>query len=54
MLKVAVGLELLRPPSESAFRYFFQQVDVAALCTAIRDWTSAHLPGDAPDLDLLI
>ena len=54
MLKVAVGLELLRPPSESAFRNFFQLVDVAALRTAIRDWTSAHLPGDAPDLDLLI
>jgi hypothetical protein len=36
-----LGIELRRPPSDSAFRYFFQQVDVAALCAAIRDWTLA-------------
>ena len=51
---VALGLELRRPPSESAFRYFFQHVDVAALCTAIRDWTIAESPGGATDLDQLI
>jgi len=32
----ALGIELRRPPSDSAFRYFFRQVDVAALCAAIR------------------
>ena len=50
----ALGLELRRPPSDSAFRYFFHQVDVAALCTAIRDWTIAQIPGGAADLDQLI
>ena len=41
VLKAALDLELRRPHSDSAFRYFFQRVDVAALCTAIRDWTIA-------------
>lgn len=27
-----LGLELRRPPSDSAFRHFFLQVDVVALC----------------------
>ena len=54
VLTVALGLELRRPPSDSAFRYFFQHVDVAALCTAIRDWTIAQIPGGAADLDQLI
>ena len=40
----------LRPDS----RYFFQQVDVAALCTAIHDWTLAQFPGGATDLDQLV
>ena len=35
-LTEALGLELRRPPSDSSFRYFFHQVDVAALCAAIR------------------
>ena len=34
-LTEVLDLELRRPPSDSAFRYFFHQVDVAALCTAI-------------------
>ena len=38
-LTTALEIELTRPPSDSAFRYFFQQVDVAALCAAIRAWT---------------
>ena len=50
----ALGLKLRRLPSDSAFRYFFQHVDVAALCTAIRDWTIAQIPGGAADLDQLI
>ena len=54
VLTVALGIELRRPPSDSAFRYFFQHVDVAALCTAIRDWTIAQIPGGAADLEQLI
>jgi hypothetical protein len=49
-----LGLELRRPPSDSAFRYFFQQVDVAALCAAIRDWTLAQIRGGTTDLDQLV
>jgi hypothetical protein len=54
VLTEALGLELKRPPSDSAFRYFFLQVDVAAVCAAIRDWTIAQIPGGAGDLDQLI
>ena len=49
-----LGLELRRSPSDSAFRYFFLQVDVVALCGAIRDWTIAQIPGGAADLDQLV
>ncbi|MFN6337514.1 MAG: transposase family protein [Cyanobacteriota bacterium] len=54
VLTEALGLELRRPPSDSAFRYFFRQVDVAALCAAIRDWTIAQIPGGTADLDQLV
>ena len=54
VLPEALGLQLRRPRSDSAFRYFFQQVDVAALCGAIRDWTIAQIPGGAADLDQLV
>jgi hypothetical protein len=54
VLTEALGLELRRPPSDSSFRYFFQQVDVAALCAVIRDWTIAQIPGGAADLDQLV
>jgi hypothetical protein len=37
VLTEGLGLELRPPPSDSSFRYFFLQVDVAALCVAIRD-----------------
>lgn len=47
VLSEAPGLALRRPPSESSFRYFCQQVDVAALCAAIRDWTITQIPGGA-------
>jgi hypothetical protein len=53
-LTEALGLELRRLPSDSAFRYFFRQVDVAAICTAIRDWTIAQIPDGATDLDQLV
>ena len=54
VLTDALGLELRRPPSDSAFRYFFQEVDVAALCGAIRDWKIAQIPGGAADLDQMV
>ena len=54
VLTEALGLELRRPPSDSSFRYFFLQVDVAALCAAIRDWTITQIPGGAADLDQLV
>jgi len=54
VLTDALGLELRRPPSDSSFRYFFLQVDVAALCAAIRDWSIAQIPGGAADLDQLV
>ena len=54
VLSEALGIELRRPPSDSAFRYFFRQVDVAALSAAIRDWTIAQIPGGAADLDQLV
>lgn len=54
VLTEALGIELRRYPSDSAFRYFFHQVDVAALCAAIRDWTIAQIPGGAGDLDQLV
>jgi len=53
LLTEALGIELGRPPSASSFRYFFHQVDVTALCAAIRDWTIAQIPGGAADLDQL-
>ena len=54
VLTETLGIELKRPPSDSAFRYFFLQVDVASICAAIRDWTLAQIPGGATDLDQLI
>jgi hypothetical protein len=54
VLTEALGLELRRPPSDSAFRYLFRQVNVAALSAAIRDWTIAQIPGGAVDLDQLV
>jgi hypothetical protein len=50
----AMRKALRRPPSYSSLRYFFHQVDVAALCAATRDWPIAHIPGGAADLDQLI
>ena len=54
VLTEALRIELRRYPSDSAFRYFFQQVDLSALCAAIRDWTIAQIPGGAEDLDQLV
>ena len=54
VLTETLGIELRRHPSDSAFRYFFQQVDVAAICAAIRDWTIAQILGGAAELDQLI
>jgi hypothetical protein len=54
VLTETLGIELKRPPSDSAFRYFFLQVDVASICATIRDWTLAQIPGGATDLDQLV
>ena len=54
VLSEQLGLALRRPPSDSAFRYFFLHVDVVALCAAIRDWTIAQIPGGAADIDQLV
>jgi hypothetical protein len=51
VLTESLGIELKRPPSDSAFRYFFLQVDVSAVCGAIRAWTLAQIPSGAADLD---
>ena len=54
VLTESLGIDLKRPPSDSAFRYFFLQVDVHTVCAAIRDWTIAQIPGGTGDLDQLI
>ncbi len=54
VLTAALGIDLRQPHSDSAFRYFFLQVDVAAVCAAIRDLAIAPIPGDATDLDQLV
>ena len=54
VLTETLGIELKRPPSDSAFRYFFLQVDVSSICAAIRDWTLAQIPCGATDLDQLV
>ena len=54
VLTMTIDLELWRPPSDSKFSYFFHQVDVAALCAAIREWTTAQIPGGAEGLDKLV
>jgi len=54
VLTEALGLELRRPPSASSLRYFFLQVDVTAICSAIRDWTIAQISGGAADFDQIV
>jgi hypothetical protein len=54
LLTEALGIELRHPPSNAPFRYFFHQVDVAAMCAAIRDWTIAQIQGGAEALDQLV
>ncbi len=51
----AIGLVPVAPPRwPAASRYFFLQVEVTAICSAIRDWTIAQIPGGAADLDQLV
>jgi hypothetical protein len=38
-----LGIELKRPPSDSAFLYLFLQMDMVAIYAAIRDWTIAQI-----------
>ena len=54
LLTETLGIELRRFPSDSAFRYFFKQVELSALGAAIRDWTIAQIPGGAAELDRLV
>lgn len=54
LLTETLGIELRRFPSDSAFRYFFKQVELPALGAAIRDWTIAQIPGGAEELDRLV
>jgi len=53
VLTEALGIEISRPHSESAFRYFLE-LDMASVCAAIRDWTIVQIPGVATDLDQLV
>lgn len=50
----ALGLKLRGTASDSSFRCFFHQVDVAVLCAANRDWTTTQIADDAADLDQLV
>ena len=65
VLTEALDIELRLPPSDSAWwlrhvglrpggRSFSRQVDVVAVCAAIRDRTIAQIPAGATDLDQLI
>jgi hypothetical protein len=54
VLGKGLEIELRRPPSDSAFRYFSLQVDVTAICAAIRDWSIAQIPCGAADLGQLV
>jgi hypothetical protein len=54
VLTEALDVELRRPPSDSSFRYFFHQADLAAQCAAISDWTIAQKPVGAADLNRLV
>jgi hypothetical protein len=54
VLTEALGLERRRPTSDSLFCYFFHQVEVVALCSAIGDWTIAQIPSGAADLNQLV
>ena len=50
----ALGIELRRPPSDLAFRYFFRQVDFVSMCAAIYDWTISQILCGATNLDQLV
>ena len=65
VLTESLGIKLKRPASDSAWwlrqaglrptsRSFFLQLDVVAVCAAIRDWSIAQIPAGACDLDQLI
>jgi hypothetical protein len=53
-LTKALGIEIKRSPSDTAFRYFFLQMDVTVLCAAIGDWTIVQILDDAEALDQLV
>jgi len=49
----ALALELWLPHFDSAFRCFFQQVDVAPICTANRNWAIINVTDLTGNLDQL-
>jgi hypothetical protein len=49
-----LSLGLRRPRSESSFRSYFHQVNVATLWNALRDSTIPQIPGDAADIALIV
>ena len=49
LLGKQLGLKQRRPPWSSAFRCFFWQVDVVAICAVIRNWTIAQIPARSED-----
>jgi hypothetical protein len=54
VLPESLGIRLKCPPSDSSFRYFFLEMDGAAICSTIRYWTIAEIPCGASGLDQLI
>jgi hypothetical protein len=54
VLTDALGIELKRRPSDSAFGYFILQVGFHGVCADIPDWTIAQIPCGTTDSDQLI
>lgn len=54
VLTELLDIELRRPPSDSAFRYFFLQVDLPAICASTWHWMFVQIPRRAADLDWLV
>ncbi len=50
----ALGIEVMRCPSDSAFRYCFVQVDADDVCAAIPDRIISLIPGGMTNLDQFI
>lgn len=51
---ISLGIELQHAPSDSITQYFFLQMVVTSLCTAIYYLTIDQIPSSAEDLDKLV